>query len=386
MRESTGMIPYARQWVDDDDRRAVQAVLQGDWLTTGPAVERFEAALCEATGAGYAVAVNSGTAALHAAYAAVGVGPGGEVVTTPLTFLATANAAVYLGARVRFADICGATGLIDPGAVDRLVGPSTQAIVAVDYAGHPADYGALREIAVAHKVALVADAAHSLGAARGNEWVGTMADVSCLSFHPVKPITTGEGGAVLTDDPEIAARARRFRNHGVTRDPARWVGGDEGPWNYEMHELGHNYRLTDLQAALGTSQLKKLGLFVARRAEIAARYRAELAGVDELCLPVVEPGVRPGWHLFVVRIRGDGGRRRALFERLHELGLGVQVHYRPVCDQPYYRRQQGETASCPVARHFYERAISLPLFPAMEDREVEAVIEGVRQAVGEVLR
>ena len=376
-------IPYARQWVDERDVEAVAETLRGDWLTTGPAVDRFEAGLCRVTGAAQAVAVDSGTAALHAAYHVVGLGPGDEVVTSPLTFAATANAALYCGAEVRFADVDPATGLIDPEAIEEVITDRTRVITGVDYAGHPADYDAIGAIADRHGLVVVADGAHSLGARRGGRPVGRLADVTTLSFHPVKPITTGEGGAVVTDDGDRARRAAEFRNHGITRDRRR-MHGDEGPWDYEMHDLGVNYRITDLQCALGTSQLRRLDDFIGRRRQIATAYLQAFADVDELKLPTVEPGVESGWHLFVIRTRSGTESRRALFERLQDLGLGVQVHYRPVYLHPFYRYRGFEPGICPAAEDFYRRAISLPLFPAMTDREVDAVIDRVLRGVEEV--
>jgi UDP-4-amino-4,6-dideoxy-N-acetyl-beta-L-altrosamine transaminase len=376
-------IPYGHQWVDDEDVRAVTEVLRGEFLTTGPAVEAFESGLREATRADHAVAVSSGTAALHAMYFGAGIGPGDDIVTSPMTFAATANAALYLGATVRFADVDPATGNLDPSCVEALIGERTRAVVAIDYTGHPADYDALRDITDRRGIALLADAAHSLGASYRGRRVGTLADASALSFHPVKPITTGEGGAVVTHDSGVAARAARFRTHGVTRDPSE-MEGDDGPWFYEQHDLGFNYRLTDLQAALGCSQLRRVDAFIARRREIAGRYSAAFADLDALVTPSVVDGVEPGWHLYVVMVR-DADRRRPFFERLHELGLGVQVHYIPVHLHPYYRRLGFEPGLCPVAEDRYARSVSLPIFPRLSEAEVDNVIARVRRAVRDVL-
>ena len=380
---SDPLIPYGRQWVDDEDIAAVAAVLRSDYLTTGPAVEAFEHGLEAVTGAARAVAVNSGTSALHAMYFAAGIGFGDEVITTPLTFAATANAALYLGATVRFADVEPDTGNIDPGAVEAMIGPQTRAVVAVDYTGHPADYDALSAVTEPRGVTLLADAAHSLGATYRGRSVGRLADASELSFHPVKPITTGEGGAVVTDDAALADRAARFRTHGITRDPSV-MERDEGGWYYEQHDLGFNYRMTDLHAALGTSQLRRLDDFLARRRTIAATYLEQLADIDSLTLPTVRPDVEPGWHLFVVRVR-DAARRRPFFNRLRELGLGVQVHYIPVHHHPFYRRLGFTVGSCPVAEDFSARAVSLPIFPLMSDDEVGRVVASVRRAADEAL-
>jgi UDP-4-amino-4,6-dideoxy-N-acetyl-beta-L-altrosamine transaminase len=377
-------LPYGRQWIDDEDVAAVTEVLRSDYLTTGPAVETFEDGIRAATSAPFAVALNSGTSALHAAYAATGLGPGDEIVTSPLTFAATANAALYLGASVRFADVDPSTGNLDPAAAEAAVTPATRLVVPIDYTGHPADYDAFDRIAEAHDLVTVADAAHALGATYHRRPVGTLAGLSELSFHPVKPVTTAEGGAVTTANPEWAARARRFRTHGITRDAGQLLAS-EGPWWYEQHELGFNYRLTDLQCALGTSQLRRLGAFLARRREIARRWTEGLADLEALILPTVAEGVEPGWHLYVVRVAGDPGRRRTFFDRLRELGLGVQVHYIPVYLHPYYRALGFEPGLCPVAEDFYRRAVSLPIYPRMSDADVDDAIERVRRAVADVL-
>lgn len=375
-------IPYGRQAIDEEDIAAVADVLRSDFLTTGPQIPKFEDAIRAVTRAKHAVAVNSGTAALHAMYFAAGIGSGDEIVTSPLTFAATANAALYLGASVRFADVDPATGNLDPEQVEAQVGPRTRAVVAIDYAGQPADYARLRSITSQRGLSLLADAAHSLGATDRGQSVGTLADASAFSFHPVKPITTAEGGAVATDDAEIAARAARFRTHGITREPSEMERAD-GPWFYEQHDLGYNYRLTDLQAALGASQLRRLDMFLARRRQIAATYDAAFADLETLETPTVRDGVEPGWHLYVVMVR-EKARRRAFFERLQELGLGVQVHYIPVYHHPFYRRLGFELGLCPVAEDRYDRSVSLPVFPRMTDSEVELVIERVRTAAADL--
>ena len=376
-------VPYGRQWIDEDDVQSVVEVLKSDFLTTGPTVRRFEEALERYTGARHAVALNSGTSALHAAYFAAGLEPGDEIVTSPLTFAATANAALFLGARVRFVDVEPDTGNLDPGALPSALTERTRLIVPVDYTGHPADYDPILEFARSHGLRVVADAAHALGARYKGRPVGTLADATELSFHPVKPVTTAEGGAVLTDDPGLAERAATFRSHGIVRDPER-MHDNEGPWYYEVQHLGYNYRLTDLQSALGLSQMRKLDAFIARRRAIAARYLQALNDLPQLQLPTVRPDVEPGWHLFVVRV-SEANRRRAFFERLRELGLGVQVHYIPVHWHPVYRELGFKRGQFPQAEEFYRRAVSLPIFPRMSDADVDSVIERVRRAVREVL-
>ncbi|XOB98441.1 UDP-4-amino-4,6-dideoxy-N-acetyl-beta-L-altrosamine transaminase [Deinococcota bacterium DY0809b] len=376
-------VPYGRQWIDEDDIQSVVEVLRSDFLTTGPMVRRFEEGLERYTGARHAVALNSGTSALHAAYFAAGLRPGDEIVTTPLTFAATANAALYLGAQVRFVDVEPDTGNLDPAALPQALSERTRLIVPVDYTGHPSDYDAIVKVARTHGLRVVADAAHSLGARYKGRPVGTLADATELSFHPVKPVTTAEGGAVLTNDPALAERVGVFRSHGIVRDPAR-MHQDEGPWYYEVQHLGYNYRLTDVQSALGLSQLQKLDAFIARRRAIAKRYFENLRDLPQLLLPTVRPDVEPGWHLFVVRVV-EPERRRVFFERLRELGLGVQVHYVPVHWHPIYRELGFKRGQFPQAEGFYARAVSLPIFPKMSDADVDSVIERVRRAAFEVL-
>lgn len=376
-------LPYGRQWLDDDDIAAVVEVLRGDYLTTGPAVERFEQALCAATGAKHAIAVNSGTSALHAAYHAAGLRAGDAIVTSPLTFAATANAALYLGATVTFADIEPDTGNLDAAALEAAITPSTRLVVPVDFAGHPADYDAIAPIAAQFGATVVADAAHSLGARYKGRKVGTLAALTEVSTHPVKPITSAEGGAVLTSNAAMALCAAEFRTHGITRDRRR-MSHDEGPWYYEQLMLGYNYRLTDVQSALGASQMAKLDGFIERRRAIAARYMAGLADINALTLPVVRDGVEPGWHLFVVKVV-EASRRRAFFERLRELGLLVQVHYLPVYLHPYYAELGYRRGLCPIAEDYYARCVSLPIYPKMSDADVDSAIERVRQATRDVL-
>jgi perosamine synthetase len=380
---SEPILPYGRQWLDEADIQQVVEVLRGDYLTTGPLVERFEVDLAGYTGVRHACVVNSGTSALHAAYFAAGLGPGDEILTTPLTFAATANAALYLGATVKFVDVQPDTGNLDPMGLEAAISERTKLVVPVDFAGHPADYDEINAIAKRHNLLVVADAAHSLGARYRQRKVGTLADLSELSFHPVKPVTTAEGGAVLTDDQGMAKRAHLFRTHGITRE-ADDMQAPDGPWYYEMQHLGFNYRLTDVQCALGLSQLAKLEEFIARRRKIAATYDAALESLPGIVLPGRREYVEPGWHLYVVRVAGEPSLRKTLFNRLRELGLGVQVHYIPVHYHPYYRALGYERGTMPVAEEFYGRAISLPIYPKMTDTEVQSSVERVQHAIQEL--
>ncbi|HET9851568.1 MAG TPA: aminotransferase class I/II-fold pyridoxal phosphate-dependent enzyme [Candidatus Limnocylindrales bacterium] len=376
---STPAIPYGRQWVDEADIAAVAAVLSGDFLTTGGAVDEFERGLTAATGAAHAVALSSGTAALHAMYHAAGLGPGDEIVTSPLTFAGTTNAALYLGAAARFVDVSPDTGNIDPAAVAAAISPRTRFVVAIDFGGHPADYDELAKATAAAgpPVPILADGAHSLGATYRGRSVGTLAAATELSFHPVKLVTTGEGGAVLTDDEAIANRARVFRTHGIERTPERQR--EQGGWWMEQVALGFNYRLTDIQAALGTSQLRKMGAFLARRRAIAARYDVALADIEGLELPSPRSDVEPAWHLYPVRVR-EAARRRPFYDELRRLGLAVQVHYIPVYWHPYYAELKYKRGLCPIAEDIYSRSVSLPMFPKLTDADLERSIELVHRA------
>ena len=373
------MIPYGRQWVSEDDIAAVLAVLRGDWLTTGPTVPAFERRLAEATGAPDAVAVSSGTAALHAAMFALGIGPGDEVIVPALTFVASANCVVYQGGTPVIVDVVPDTLLIDPEEVSARITPRTRAIVTVDYAGQPCAYQRLAAIADHHGIPLVADCCHSLGGDYRGRPVGSLASLNVFSFHPVKPITTAEGGAVTTDDPALAQRLRLFRNHGIATDHRQREAA--GSWYYEMTELGYNYRLSDLQCALGLSQLAQLPKWIARRREIARRYDAAFAAMPGITPLAVASGAGHAYHLYVIQVEAAAGARAKLFTDLRGLGIGVNVHYLPVHLHPFYRRRFGTgPGMCPVAEAAYERILSLPIFPRMSDEDVARVIEAVRSA------
>lgn len=374
------MLPYGRQSVNDADIEAVTAVLRGDWLTTGPSVTAFEEAIAAVCGGHRAVTATSGTAALHMAYAALGVGPGDEVVTTPMTFVATASSASMLGAKIVFADVEEDTALIDPETVAALVGERTKVIAAVDYAGHSADYDALQPLADRVGARTLADAAHSIGGTYRDRPVGSLADATTLSFFPTKNLTTAEGGAVVARDDAVAQRAQEFHMIGLVRDRERLRFPDEGPWHQEVHEFGLNYRLTDLACALGLSQLQRLASFKARRSEITARYNAALADVPGVRTPTQRAHVDPAWHLYPLRILD--GRRREVFERMREAGIGVQVNYIPVYWHPVYADLGYRRGMCPRAEAFYREELSLPLFPDLTDDDVDRVIETLTEILG----
>ena len=386
------MIPYGRQQIDAEDIRAVVAVLQSDWLTTGPKVGEFEKAFADFVGAKYAVAVNSGTAALHAAMFALGIDPGDEVIVPTMTFAATANCVVFQGGTPVFADVDPETLLIDPSSVEDRISPKTKAVIAVDYAGHPCDYDTLAAIAGKNDLALVADACHSLGGRYKNRPVGSLALLNAFSFHPVKHITTGEGGMITTDDPKLADKMCLFRNHGITRDPKCFssLTSDLRPptsdfsWFYEMTDLGYNYRITDFQCALGMSQLKKLPLWIDRRREIAHCYDVAFRDLPRVKPLSVRNDVSHAYHLYVVRLNVDGTDfdRGMVFSKLRETGIGVNVHYIPVHLHPFYRNTYGTSLGlCPIAEKAYEQILSLPIYPAMSEEMIAVVIQTVKKVI-----
>lgn len=373
------MLPYGRQSISEEDIAQVAAILRGDWLTTGPTVAAFEKAIGDLAGGHRAVSVTSGTAALHTAYATLGLGPGDEVVSTPMTFVATTSTASILGAKVVFADIDEETGLIDPAAVEPLVTERTKVVAAVDYAGQAAEYDVLQPLADAVGAVTLGDAAHSIGGGYRGRPVGDLADITAFSFFPTKNMTTGEGGAVVFKDAALAQRAHEFHFIGLVRDADRFQIEGEGPWHQEVHEFGLNYRLTDIACALGLAQLQRLETFKRRRAEITARYNAAFAEVDGVRTPVQRPDTDPVWHLYPLRIRD--GRRREIFERMRADGIGVQVNYMPVYWHPVYANAGYRRGLCPVAEAYYAEELSLPLFPDLTDDQVDQVIESVIKAL-----
>lgn len=377
----SALLPYGRQSIDDTDVASVVEVLRSDWLTTGPKVVEFERAFAELVGAKHAVAVSNGTAALHAAVFAAGVGEGDEVITTPMTFAASANCARYQGATVVFADVQPGTLNIDPAEIEKKITSRTKAIVAVDYTGLPIDIAEINRIAEKHGLIVIEDAAHALGATYKARPVGALTHLSTFSLHPVKHVTTGEGGVVTTNDDDLAARLRLFRNHGITTDHRERES--RGSWTYEMVELGYNYRLTDIQCALGLSQMKKLGGWLARRREIARAYSSAFAEVPEIeCPPVLEDR-ESAWHLYVVKLnlgRLAVGRDR-VFRALRAENIGVNVHYSPVPWHPYYARLGYERGQWPHAETAYERLISLPMWPGMTDQDVRDTVKAVAKVV-----
>lgn len=374
------MLPYGRHAIDDDDLRAVDVVLRGDWLTTGPTVEAFERSLVDVTGAPFAVALNSGTAALHAAVDLLDLGPGDEVIVPSLTFVATANAVVYCQGRPVFAEVSPATMTLDPADVRRRITSRTRAIVVVHFAGLVADLAPIVAIADQHGLRVIEDAAHALGARRDGAGMASRSDLATFSFHPVKHITTLEGGAVTARSSTDADRMRRFRNHGLSSDVR--ARERERTWRYDMVQLGFNYRLSDVGAALGISQLRKLDENLRRRRTLAAAYRAALAGIGGLELQTVDRGDEHAWHIFPVLLKLDRLRvdRDVILRALRSENIGANVHYAPVHLQPYYRELLGSApGDLPVTEDVAQRLITLPLFPAMTDRDLKDVIAALRR-------
>jgi len=384
VRRST--LPYGRQSIDDADIQAVVEALRSDWLTTGPKIAEFEDAFAKCVGAKYAVCVSSGTAALHAAAFAAEFQADDEVIVSPMTFAATANCVRYQGATVRFVDVQERTLNVDPRLVHESVTARTKAIIAVDYAGQPCDLEELRAVAEAHGLILIEDACHALGANYRGRRVGSIADMTVFSLHPVKVMTTGEGGVITTDNAALASRLRLFRNHGITTDHAQREA--TGSWFYEMVELGYNYRLTDFQAALGSSQLSKLANWVDRRRNIARTYNNAFNCLPSIELPESLPDRDSAWHLYVIQLNLDriSVDRSQVFRALRAEGIGVNVHYIPVPWHPYYERLGYRRGEWPIAERAYDRIISLPIYPSMSDRDIGDVVAAVHKVVGSYSR
>lgn len=375
-------IPYSHQYIDQDDIISVVDALKSDFLTQGPRVKEFEESLVEYCRARFAVAFSSGTAALHGAYFAAGLGEGDEIITSPMTFLATSNAALFLGARPVFVDIEPKTGNIDPHLIEKAITDKTKAIVPIHFSGHPVELARIAEIAQKQNLVVIEDACHALGAKYLNTRIGDCkySDMAVFSFHPVKSITTGEGGAVLTNSEELYKKLAMFRQHGVTKDRTAFKNDDMdwGQWYHEMHYLGYNYRLTDIHSALGISQLKKLDGFIQSKREIVAAYAQAFKNNPFFDLPIEKDGVKSAWHLYPIRLKDKFIKKKVeLFSNLRKRGLWVQVHYIPVHLQPYYQQIAYKKGLCPNAEDFYKREISIPLYPTMSDDDVEYVVKSL---------
>ncbi|MBE6099370.1 MAG: UDP-4-amino-4,6-dideoxy-N-acetyl-beta-L-altrosamine transaminase [Anaerovibrio sp.] len=376
-------IGYGHQYIDEADIQAVVDVLKSDFLTCGPKIEEAEKKLCDITGAKHAVLIANGTAALHAMIFAAGIGPGDEVITTPLTFAASANCALYCGARPVFADINPETYNIDPQSIEEKITDKTKAVVAVDFTGQAVEADKIRAICDKHNLIFIEDAAHSLGTKYNGKLVGSIADMTEFSFHPVKTCTAGEGGAITTNDDELYKRLVLFRTHGITRAQELMDKPAEGGWYYQQIDLGYNYRMTDMQAALLSSQLDKLEMFGKRRKELVRRYDEAFSAMPEIVVQKEIPESDTVRHLYIIQLNLDmlTCSRREIFEALQAEGVGVNVHYIPVYSFPYYQKLGYRMGECPRAEHLYERIISIPLYYSLTDAEQDKVIKAIEKVI-----
>ncbi|SCX67510.1 UDP-4-amino-4,6-dideoxy-N-acetyl-beta-L-altrosamine transaminase [Lysinibacillus fusiformis] len=357
MKKLDEFIPYGRQCIDEEDIQAVVDVLRSPFLTTGPKIAEFEKSIADYVGAKYAVAFSNGTAALHGACYAAGIGEGDEVITSPITFAASANCVRYMNGTVIFADIDEKTYNIDVNEIEKLITPRTKAIIPVDFTGQPADMDPIMELAKKHQLIVIEDGAHSLGATYKGRKVGKLADMTMFSFHPVKPVTTAEGGVIVTDNEEYYKKMLRFRGHGIEQTA---YALEQGNWYYEMTDLGYNYRMTDVQAALGISQMEKLDTFIGIRQELANFYNEQFVTDKEFTVPYQLPNTLSGWHLYSIKLPEYVDRKK-VFELLREANIGVHVHYIPVYWHPYYAKLGYQKGLCPKAEKWYEQALTLPL-------------------------
>lgn len=381
-------LPYGRQWIDDADVQSVVDVLKSDFLSSGPKIPEFEKGLAEEAGTKYAVAFSSGTAALHAACFAAGIESGSEVITTPLTFAASSNCVLYMGGKPVFADIHPETFNMEPQAILKQISLHTKALIIVDYAGQPAPYDEITDMASAHGLVTIRDAAHSIGSIYKDRRVGMSTDMTIFSFHPVKHITTGEGGAVVTDKKELYQKLLMFRNHGITRDAQELQRQYLPKWYYEMQILGYNYRITDIQAALGTSQLQKLDQFVDRRRELASLYNEAFRQMPGLAFQRQAEGTSSSWHLYPLRWEKDyfTAGRDDIFQALQAENIGVNLHYTPVYLHPYYQSLGYRRGLCPNAEALYDEIVTIPLYPLMTDHDLQDVVDAVTKVYNYYLK
>jgi len=376
-------IPYGSQWIDDKDIEAVTETLKSDYLTTGPKIKEFEDKFSDYVDAKYAVAIANGTAALHAATYAADIKEGDEVITTPITFAASANSILYQGATPVFADIDPKTYNIDPESIKENITDKTKAIIPVHYTGQPCEMDKIKEIAAKNDLIIIEDGAHAVGATYKGQKIGSIGDMTTFSFHPVKNMTTGEGGMITTDSKELYNKLMKFRTHGITKNDSEYINKSQGPWYHEQQELGYNYRITDIQAALGITQLDKLDKFLDRRREIVNRYNNEFKNIDGLIIPEQLENTNSAWHIYVLQLELEKltGDRKEIFEALREKNLGVNVHYIPVYFHPYYQSLGYEKGICPNAEKLYKRIITIPLYPKMTDQQVDEVIKRIKSTI-----
>ncbi|KGR76468.1 UDP-4-amino-4,6-dideoxy-N-acetyl-beta-L-altrosamine transaminase [Ureibacillus sinduriensis] len=375
MEKLPEFLSYGRQLIDEEDIQAVVDTLRSPFLTQGPKIAEFEQAIAQYVGSKFAVAFCNGTAALHAACHAAGIETGDEVVTTPITFAASANCVRYVGGTVVFADIDPQTYNIDPIEIEKKITSKTKAIIPVDFTGQPADMDKIMEIAKKHNLIVIEDGAHSLGAEYKGRKVGTLADMTMFSFHPVKPITTAEGGVIVTDNEDFYRKLQLFRSHGIEKTP---YSIEQGDWYYEMTELGYNYRMTDIQAALGLSQLKKIESFIKGRNEVAEIYNNAFKGNPNLVIPSQLEGTKSGWHLYMIQLKCTKSRKE-VFQKMRDRNIGVHVHYIPVYWHPYYQKLGYEKGICPIAEHWYSNVLTLPIHPSLRKNEIEFIINSFKE-------
>lgn len=378
------LLPYGHQWIDEEDIAAVSDVLHSDWITQGSKVAEFEKEFASYVGARYAVAVSSGTAALHTACFAARIEKEEEVITSPITFAASANCVLYQGGTPVFADIDADTLNIDPGEIKKKITKKTKALIPVDFTGRPVDLEKILQIAKDNNLIIIEDASHALGATYKDRKIGSISDMTIFSFHPVKHITTGEGGMITTNNKEYYERLKLFRTHGITKDKDKLLKYD-GPWYYEMQELGYNYRLTDFQCALGLSQLKKIDKIIQRRREIVQKYNYKFKDIPEIKIPQINPAdSNPAWHIYMVQVNLEKIKvsRKEIFETLRAENIGVNVHYIPIHLQPYYQKRFAyHLGDFPKAENYYSRAITLPVFPKMSDQDIDDVVVAVKKVI-----
>lgn len=375
-------LPYSKQWIDEDDLNAVIEILQSDFITTGPAIAHFEQAVARFVGAKYAVAFSSGTAALHAACFAANINKSDEVITTPMTFAASSNCILYCGGKPVFADIDPKTYNISPTSISSLITNKTKAIITVDFTGQPVEYDEIMQLAKKHGLIVIDDAAHGLGASYKGKNIGSIGDMTMFSFHPVKHITTGEGGMITTNNKDFYNKLLQFRNHGITRDLQKMKMKHE-PWYYEMQTLGYNYRMTDIQAALGLSQFEKVNTFLLERKKIAQKYNRAFSNMESIILPLQQKGCISSWHLYIIRLKLEklNTNRTEIYKALQKENIGVNVHYIPVYLHPYYQQLGYPRGLCPQAEKIYEEILTLPLFPKMTEEDQDNVITGVKKII-----
>ncbi|MEY2357568.1 UDP-4-amino-4,6-dideoxy-N-acetyl-beta-L-altrosamine transaminase [Lysinibacillus capsici] len=376
MKKLPEFLSYGRQLIDEDDIQIVIETLRSPFLTQGPKIQQFEQAIANYVGAQYAVAFCNGTAALHAACYAADISEGDEVITSPITFAASANCVRYMGGTVVFADIDANTYNINPEEIRKKITQNTKAIIPVDFTGQPADMDIIMDIAREHNLVVIEDGAHSLGAEYKGKKVGTQADMTMFSFHPVKPITTAEGGIIVTNNEEYYRKLQLFRSHGIEQTD---FSAEQGGWYYEMTDLGYNYRMTDLQAALGLSQMKKIDTFIQQRREIAAFYTEAFQGIEGIIVPQQLKGTNSGWHLYMLQLEGIS--RKFVFEQMRSFNIGVHVHYIPVYWHPYYKELGYERGICPIAEKWYEKTLTLPIHPNMTVEDLSIIVSNIKELV-----